>query len=533
MGLSMDLITDLVKATKTDEPIDKESSAYGTVVKYNNAMYVRLDGSDLLTPVSTTVALADGDRVIVTIKQHSATVTGNTTTPAASSKDVAEIGSKISEFEIVIADKVSTKEFEAQIGRINQLTTDNATINEKLTAAEADIDKLHTKDAEITGTLDAAAADIEQLKAGKIDADAADLKYATIKELGVTNETVRNIAGDFADFEQATVDRLDADEATIKELNTKKLDADEAEIKFANVDFSNITKAAIEYFYSTSGIIKDLVLENGTVTGELVGITIKGDQIEGNTIVADKLVVKGSDGLYYKLNTDGMTVEKEQTDYNSLNGSIIRAKSITATKIDVDDLVAFGATIGGFHIGQNSLYSGVKESVDNTTRGIYMDTDGQLAIGDSKNFIKYYKDADGKYRLAISAESMIFSSSGSTVEETINEIQNNLDNIREEVVSIVTITSSKGTVFKNTNVSTVLSVTIFRGTAQITDIETLHKVYGDGAYLQWKSKEHDEDDFLLIPSIDERISEGGFKFAISPNNVDTKGNYVCDLMVPD
>ena len=62
------------------------------------------------------------------------------------------------------------------------------------------------------------------------------------------------------------------------------------------------------------------------------------------------MVVKGSDGLYYKLNTDGSTVESEQTEYNSLNGSVITAKSITATKISVDDLVAFGATIGGFNI---------------------------------------------------------------------------------------------------------------------------------------------------------------------------------------
>lgn len=31
-------------------------------------------------------------------------------------------------------------------------------------------------------------------------------------------------------------------------------------------------------------------------------VTIKGDLIEGNTIVADKLVMKGDDGLFYKLN---------------------------------------------------------------------------------------------------------------------------------------------------------------------------------------------------------------------------------------
>lgn len=167
----------------------------------------------------------------------------------------------------------------------------------------------------------------------------------------------------------------------------------------------------MEYFYAQSGLIKDVTIGDATITGELVGVTISGDLIKGNTIVAEKLVIKGSDGLYYKLNTDGMSVEKEQTDYNSLNGQIIRAKSITATKIDVKDLVAFGATIGGFKIGQDSIYSGVKESVGNTTRGIYMDNDGQFVFGDASQYVKFYRVSEGKYKLAIAVEDLFIGSS--------------------------------------------------------------------------------------------------------------------------
>ena len=133
-------------------------------------------------------------------------------------------------------------------------------------------------------------------------------------------------------------------------------------------------------------MIGDLVVGDGTVTGTLVGVTIHGDLIEGGTIVADKLVIKGADGLYYKLNTDGETVSSEQTEYNSLNGKVIIAKSITAEKIAVDDLVAFEATLGGFKITESSIYSGVKETANNTTRGIYMDDRGQFSIGDANNF---------------------------------------------------------------------------------------------------------------------------------------------------
>ena len=50
-----------------------------------------------------------------------------------------------------------------------------------------------------------------------------------------------------------------------------------------------------------------------------------------------------------------------------------------------------------------------------------MDKHGQLAVGDAFNYIKYYKDKDNKYRLEISAESIILSSSNKTVEDTIND----------------------------------------------------------------------------------------------------------------
>ena len=112
----------------------------------------------------------------------------------------------------------------------------------------------------------------------------------------------------------------------------------------------------------------------------------------------------------------------------------------------------------------------------------------------------------------------------------MNDLKNELDSVKEEIVSIKSISSSKGSVFKNTNVSTVLSVTIFRGTQRITNIDELKATYGDSAYLQWKSQEHDGDAYLEIPSIDERISESGFKFKISPNDIDTKGIYTCDLI---
>ena len=430
MTLSNDLASQFAKLLNDgNNKKPKETSMYGTFVESDKKKYVKLDGSELLTPVIQTAAAKDGERVTVTVKNRTAVVTGNLSSPAARSGDVEDLSAKVLSVEELMAKKVSTDELEATIGRIETLETDNATIRDTLTAQSAKIDDLEADNATIRDTLTAQSAKIDNLETTKLSAEIAEITYATITNLDATNVAIRNLNVDYGKFKDATVESFRATEASIESLNTTKLSAEQADIRYANIDFSNIGKAAIEQFYATSGIIKDLVIGDQTVTGELVGVTIKGDLIEGNTIKADKLVVKGSDGLYYKLNVSAETVETEQTDQNSLNGNIITAKSITATKISVEDLVAFDATIGGFNITNNAIYSGVKSSVDNTTRGIYQDKDGQIAFGDGDSFLKYFKDKDGKYKLAISADNIKFSASnkdldtvlGSTITSAIEE----------------------------------------------------------------------------------------------------------------
>lgn len=430
MALSNDLISQFVKVTKDEVEVKKEMTVYGTIVEHEGKKYVKLDGSDLLTPISSTASVEADERVTVMIKNHTATVTGNMSSPSASVGAVENIGNKITEFEIVIADKVSTDVFDAQTGRIDELVSDNVLIKERLTASEAAIDNVEADNVTINEKLTAHEASIDSLETHKLSATDADLKYATISDLNATNADIHNLNVDYGDFKVLSTNKFDAIDADITKLDTEKLSASEAELTYANIDFTNIGEAAINQFYAKSGIIKDLVIENGAViSGEIVGVTIKGDLIEGNTIIADKLVVKGSDGLYYKLNTDGVTTETEQTEYNSLNGSIITAKSITATKINVSDLVAFDATIGGFNITDSSIYSGAKETVDNTTRGIYLDKEGQFAFGDSLNYLKYFRDTDGSWKLAISAQSIKMGGSSKTLEETIDDLRDEMTNL--------------------------------------------------------------------------------------------------------
>ena len=436
MSLSSDLISQFVKTTNDTKKSNEETTLYGTATKFNGKMYAKLDGSDRLTPIDTTVDVKEGERVTVLIKNHTATITGNVSSPSArtddlkdTNKKVEEANTKIGTFATVLADKVDTEQLDATNAKIKTIESDNVIIKEKLTAHDGEFENIKTKNLEVEEKIKASEGEIDALKTKKIDSEVAELKYAKVNDLNVTNETVHNLSGDYSDFKESTVYKFKANDASIKKLQTDSLTAKSADIRYANIDFSNIGKAAMEYFYAHSGLIKNVVVGDQQITGELIGVTIKGDLIEGNTIVAEKLVIKGDDGLYYKLNTDGMGVEAEQTEYNSLNGSIIRAKSITATKIAVDDLVAFGATIAGFNITDEAIYSGVKESALNTTRGIYLDKDGQLAFGDSNNYLRFYKDSSGRYKLEISAESMNFSSTGASVEDTINDINDKVDSV--------------------------------------------------------------------------------------------------------
>ena len=450
MSLSNDVISQFAKTVNGKNKEKTESTVYGTVAIYGGQRYVKMDGSDLLTPCDTTVSANEGERVTVLVKNHTATINGNLSSPSARTGDVEVVREQVLEVQRVVADKATIKDLEAERARIEELVADNAVIKGRVSASEADIGELKTNNAKITGRLDANEASIKKLDAEKLTAKDAELKYATVEKLQATDAKVGNLETDNVSVKgrlnaaEGNIKNLNADnvainkhlsanDADIKSLRAEKLNAKDADIKYANIDFSNIGIAAMEKFYSESGLIKNVVVGDQTITGELVGVTIRGDLIEGNTIKADKLVIKGEDGLYYKLNTNGSTITSEQTDYNSLNGTLIQAKSITADKVAVTDLVAFGADIAGNHIGNGAIYSGVKTSALNTTKGFYLGSDGQVGIGDTNHYIQFYKGDNGEFHLRISAEDILFGKSKKTIESAISEIDTKVNNVKSIV----------------------------------------------------------------------------------------------------
>lgn len=481
MALSKDVMSQFAKAMVPKQE-SKEATLNATYKKIDGKEYVQLDGSDILTPVTSSVVAETDDRVKVIIKDHAATVIGNITSPSARNKDlntlkdtVDENGNTIKRMDTVIQQQqTSINQMDTKINQHDVLINQHDTVinqhgdtissinntlilqgnaieanNNSIIAQGNQIESINNTVKEqgnsivsINNTIVQQGNDIK-LNSNNIEAQGNTIKQQgnkitqnenTIKEQGDSINSINNNITLMNNQIEANKTKLTAHDSDITIINSAfvikdgiltglskavldDLETNTLKTGYAKIDFSNIGIAAIEKLFTDSGIINDLIVNEGHITGELVGVTIKGDLIEAGTVVADKLVVKGSDGLYYKLNTNGETIESEQTTENSLNGSIITAKSITASKIQVTDLVAFGATIGGFDITDNSIHSHLKTSIDSSNEGLFLGSDGQMALGNERNHIKYYKDENDKYILDVRLDKLYLGASSQTADK--------------------------------------------------------------------------------------------------------------------
>ena len=82
MELDKMLLDDFAEITHDKKEKLQDVTCYGTAVVQDGNEYVRLDAADSLTPATFAVRAHHGDRVMVMIKNHRATVIANITTPS-------------------------------------------------------------------------------------------------------------------------------------------------------------------------------------------------------------------------------------------------------------------------------------------------------------------------------------------------------------------------------------------------------------------------------------------------------------------
>lgn len=434
MNLSSELISQFVKVTKDEKPVDNGSTVYGTIVEYEGNLCVKLDGSDQITPITTTTNVGPGDRVAVLIKNHSATVTGNVTSPSAKSEDVdkldekvIEIGDKIDEFDIVVADMVSTGVLNAKIADIEELIADKASIAD-LDVVEADIKDLKADKADI-GELTAVNGRIDNLESTMLTTEVLDAKYATIENLNATNLTVNNLSATFGEFEDLTTENFKAVNAEIDDLDAKKLSAEAADIKYATIENLNATNAEIDNLDAKYATIDNLDATNATIKN----LDTKYATIEN--LNATNAEIDNLDAKY-------ATIE-------SLNATNANVTNLSADVADIDTLI-FGSATGTTiqtsfanavvaQLGNAQIKSAMIDTVSadkinagdiNTNKVRIVSEDGKMLLSDetiqisdaTRVRVQIGKDASGDYSINIwDADGKLMFSEGGITDDAIKE----------------------------------------------------------------------------------------------------------------
>lgn len=328
--LTRDILKEFADVVIDDTNQNGEVTAYGTTVESDGVDYVKLDGSSLLTPITTTADIKPGERVLVLIKNHQAIIIGNSSNPSAGKQELDDLSKTIN------LDKATIKD----------LVANNVTINNTLKANKGRIDDLEAVNVTIEGRLNADRADITRIDTEKLNADEADIRYAKVDDLRATKVDVNNLNADYAKFKDASVKRLDANEASIKDLDTKKLSAEDAEIKYLTIDKAKATYLETGDFTAYKATVENLIATKASIE-ELEANYLKATQIEASYAKISALdAVKANIGT---LNADLANVEKlvankaEISDLNAANAKIetlvtdlANVNKLVASKVDAD-----------------------------------------------------------------------------------------------------------------------------------------------------------------------------------------------------
>ena len=114
-------------------------------------------------------------------------------------------------------------------------------------------------------------------------------------------------------------------------------------------------------------------------------------------------------------------------------------------------------------------------------------------------------------------------------EVTVTDISDGAQGEDGEDAILLKIDSSNGDMFKNSLVSTTLTVTVIVGDAWLDTSAKLKAYFGEQAALIWEKKGLGETEFTEIPSTDPRLSDNGFIFTLSTADVETKAVFNCKL----
>ena len=319
-----------------------------------------------------------------------------------------------------------------------------------------------------TEKLAALAVTAEKIASGVIEAGSISAVTAEIQKLTASDIETNSLAAALAAFTVITAGAARFDSATVQHLVAEAL----------NLSFG----VGDEVF------INNLKVAYAQVVAAAIG----------------SLCIRASDGSYYAIDVDAdglvtatpATVTDEEIEAGQTeNGRVILETDIVADSLSTTNILATYTLVNRIdaaRIDVDQLFA----------RQAFID---QLntSIIQSQDFIE-----------------LVVGQVDDSVEEAI----------QDATPAVLRIDSSRGTVFKDNNVSTVLSVSVHYGKQIIENLTALKATFGATARLQWEWLRMDEDRYGVISADDTRLSDGGFRLTLGPADVDVKVTFRCALI---
>lgn len=117
--------------------------------------------------------------------------------------------------------------------------------------------------------------------------------------------------------------------------------------------------------------------------------------------------------------------------------------------------------------------------------------------------------------------------------DTANNAKQSADKAIAETKDLVTlrIDSSRGTVFKNSEVSTVLTVRCYKRGQELTTLTALRQAMSDStARIRWYVLREGDTDWVSLVDSDPMLSNDGFTLTVTPDDVTVKCTFKAEIV---
>lgn len=310
MEISRNLLKEFAFLTANNETDSSEDNKYvrGTVKSTEDNKYVQIDGSTTLTPISEVVDVEDGDRVLVSIENHSATILGNFTFPPSARKeqeaidkadDAQNTANSANETAVTAAEKAEEAYAKADSAIDSSASAIESANSAKQSAQEA-IDAANTANQNAADAKQSATEAASSAQTAREEAASAQQAAASAQnEVTRINGEITAVKGDVSDALDQVADQAAETEAIKQTLETsyaKKTDVSTIEANLKTEISAKVgeLQTTVEQNYAAKNDVVALEGElQSQITQNAEGLTStaqKVEKLESDTTEAQKKV---------------------------------------------------------------------------------------------------------------------------------------------------------------------------------------------------------------------------------------------------